>query len=454
MAQQTADHGTECSTHHHAGPARDRDIGDIAAWGLKAWDFDDFHRNELPRRLGSGVNEQVVWDLEGAPPFTVALEDGRAYSYVIEDGAVRVEPGRHADARCAIVLRERAWQNYVHEFRTPASLVLAQAVHFARGGMAEWDVWAPAIQCMYSGRPIYNPAEVLRDRRGAPLDLQQTFTLADDHTEMTHFLKTAGFLVVKGAMTHRLAEIRAEIVRLRDAAQEGTIFSWWTDNLTTHEHFPYRMMFISEYSDLVRSLMDDDPTVAELVALSGRDLIPLHDRGQGAMTVLKPFGQGEELAPSVAGNLGWHTDCGLGGCNIMCPSINIGIQLEPANAQGSRLWVMAGTTGKSIHHAGRIDETTPNTLPLTADPGDVVIHYSCTLHAGPPPTGPNPRMTLYLPFYGRDTLKLLGRFQAFEQILPGYGSGDIPSLFDVAKDLGAKSYGYEDTSKLFGHEEA
>jgi hypothetical protein len=416
---------------------RNTTIGDFSTWGLAAWDFDDFHRRELPHRLHSGVNARVAWDLTGAPPFALSLADGRAYSYTVDDGAVRVVPGIHDDARCVIGIEERAWQNYIHEFRTPASLVLAQSVRFLRGGMKEWDVWAPAIQCMYSGREVFDPSKPLLDAHGAPLDLYRRFTLADDHEEMSHFLRTAGYLVVRGAMADRRQEIADEIERVRAQAREGEIFSWWTDNLTSGERFPYRLMFISERSALVRSLMEDDTTIAALVALAKKDLVPLHDRGQGAMTVLKPFGVGSKLAPSIAGNLDWHTDCGLGGCAIMCPSVNIGIHLDAAGPQSSQLWAMAGTNGRSVHHATSMGADCPNAVPLDTAPGDVTIHYSCSMHAGPPPTGPNQRRTLYLPFYGPETLRLLGRFQSFEQILPGYGSGDIPSLDQVAKKQSA-----------------
>mgnify|MGYP001216223917 CR=1 FL=1 len=58
-------------------------------------------------------------------------------------------------------------------------------------------------------------------------------------------------------------------------------------------------------------------------------------------------------------------------------------------------------------------------------------------HAGPPPVGPNQRRTLYLPFYGPETLRLLGPYQSFEQILPGFGTGKIPSLDEVARKQGA-----------------
>lgn len=416
---------------------QDTSVGDFSSWGLPAWDFDDFHRRELPQRLAQGVSTQIAWDLRGAPPFAATLADGRAYSYVAMDDVVHVVPGIHADAACAVEFDERAWQNYVHELRTPSALVLAQSIRFLRGGMDEWDVWLPAIQCMYSGREIFDPSRTLTDAHGKPLDLRRTFTLGDDHEELSCFLRTTGFLIVKGAMAHRRQELSDEINRVRDEAREGEIYSWWTDNLTTGEHFPYRLMFISERSRIVRSLMDEDPTIASLVKLAKRDLVPLHDRGQGAMSVLKPFGEGAKLAPSIAGNLGWHSDCGLGGCSIMCPSINIGIHLDAAGPQSSQLWAMAGTQGRTVHHRTLMGADCPNAVPLDTDPGDVTIHYSCAMHAGPPPVGPNARRTLYLPFYGRDTLRLLGPYQSFEQILPGFGTGRIPSLDEVARKQGA-----------------
>lgn len=413
---------------------RDMNVGDLSGWGLKAWDFDEFHRAELPARLESGVNDKVTWDLECAPPFSITLPDGRAYSYALIAGKVQITPGIHADAQCVIELQERAWQNYVHELRTPSSLVLSQAVHFLRGNMDDWRTWAPAIQCMYSGREIFDPSRPLLSMDGTPLDLKKTFLPEDDTEEMSHFLRTAGYLVIRGAMAHRREEIATEIERIRSQSREGEIFSWWTQNLDTEQRFPYRLMFLSERSPLIRSLMEEDTTVRDIVRLSKRSLVPLHDRGQGAMTVLKPFGEGAKLAPSIAGNLGWHADCGLGGCSIMCPSINIGIHLDAAGSQSSRLWALAGTHGRSVHNTALMGTDHPRAVPLDTSPGDVTIHYSCLMHAGPPPTGPHQRRTLYLPFYAPETLQLLGRFQSFEQILPGFGTGNIPSLDQVAEE--------------------
>lgn len=416
---------------------RDTHVGDLSAWDLRAWDFDEFHRTELPRRLREGVNEQVAWNLADLAPLAIALHDGRAYTYAFDGSAVVIEPGIRDDAAGVLEIDERAWQNYVHELRNLTSLVLAQAVQFRRGGVMEWEAWAPALRCMYSGRPIYDPSAELLGRDGAPLDLHRSFTLSDDHEEISHFLRTAGYVVIRGAMEHRRAEIANEIERLRSAAKEGEIFSWWVDNVQTGQRFPYRLMFMSEYSSLIRSLMEDDPTVAALSKLAKRDLLPLHDRGQGAMTVLKPFGNGAELGGSIAANLPWHRDCDLGGCPIMCPSINIGIHLDAAGPDSSQLWALAGSNGRTTRNTWEIDLTNPRAIPLDTQPGDVSVHYSCTLHAGPPPVGAGQRRTLYLPFYGPDTLRLLGRFQGFEQVLPNYGTGAIPDFFETAAEAGA-----------------
>ena len=129
-------------------------------------------------------------------------------------------------------------------------------------------------------------------------------------------------------------------------------------------------------SALVRSLMDDNPIIRTLAGLTGSPLVPVHDRMEGALCVLKPFKAGEELAPSIAGNLGWHTDCGLGGCPITCPAVNIGIHLDGAGEGSSRLWALAGSRGRSIHDAlNKRGVDMKNAVPLDTQPGDVTVHF-------------------------------------------------------------------------------
>ena len=58
-------------------------------------------------------------------------------------------------------------------------------------------------------------------------------------------------------------------------------------------------------------------------------------------------------------------------------------------------------------------------------------HYGCGLHAGPSPTGPARRRTLYLQHYNPAAFDLIGPMQGYNQIMPGYGEGDIPNIEEV-----------------------
>lgn len=409
---------------------RNHSVGSFRAWGLPPVDFDEFHRVEARSRLDDGVEATIAWDLVDVPPLAITLPDGRAYSYVSAAGGVVIEPGISQDAAVVLEMDEQAWQDYVYEFRNPPSLVLAESVLFQRGGLAEWDAWKPALRCLYSGKPIYDPAAPLLDRAGRPLDLHRSFTLDDDPEEMSHFLRTASFLVVREVFSGRVAEIADEVERLRAAAKEGELWSWWGRD-DAGRSFPYRLVYMAENSALIRALGDSDPTVRRLVELAGLPLVPLHDRGQGDLTVLKSFSPDTKVF-GLAPNIPWHMDCELGGCPVMCPSINIGIQLDAANADSSQLWVLPGSQGTAPH------SFLPDDVPAVAletEPGDATIHYSCALHAAPQPTGSNGRRTVYLPFYGEKTLQLLGRFESFEQVIPAYGTGAMPNLFDVEETL-------------------
>ena len=52
-------------------------------------------------------------------------------------------------------------------------------------------------------------------------------------------------------------------------------------------------------------------------------------------------------------------------------------------------------------------------------------------HAGPPPTGPDRRRTIYIQHYSPRASDLIGRHQGYNQIMPGYGVGDIPNIDEM-----------------------
>ena len=405
--------------------ATDPVVGTFSVASFPSIDFDDFHRVELPRRLREGVNEKIFWDVSGAAPIAIRLAGGPAYSYVARRDRVEIVPGITDDAEVVLDIPYIAWQDYVYEFRTRFGLLYSHAVEFVRGDFEKWDAWEPALRCLYSGRPIYNPAALnFVDLDGAPLDLHRSFTLDDRPEDLAHFLRTTGFLVVKKAFSVRLGEIAAVVDRLRDEARENELWSWWTVD-QTGRRFPYRLLYMAQRSALIAAL-DDDPMVRRLIALGSDNVVPVPDRVEGHLAVLKPLGKGN--AAGGLYDLPWHKDCGLGGCPLTCPAVQVGIQLDDANAQSSQLWMMAGSAGMVCHD--RLSDDRLSELPIVAletEAGDATVHLTCALHAGPAATGPNPRRTLYIPFYNPRTYDLIGPLQGYQQVIPGWGSGDIPN---------------------------
>ncbi|MEE2665984.1 MAG: phytanoyl-CoA dioxygenase family protein [Myxococcota bacterium] len=410
---------------------RDPTFGTYRVAGLPEVDFDAFHRDELPARLDGGVNQEVAWDVEGRAPIALGLPDGRAYSYRCRNGRVAIEPGIAGDADTVLeIVDHESWLDYLYEFRTRYGLLYSNAVRFVRGDFDSWDDWEPAIRCMYSGRPIYDPASLdLRDRDGRPLDLERSFELDDDPEVMSHFLRTTGYLVVRRAFDPSfIAELASEVDRIRGAARDGELRSWWASD-ADGRRFPYRLTYLSDLSETIAGLYEH-PRVKQLIALSKEQLVPVPDRIEGILAVIKDADL--DAAATAYANLPYHTDCGFGACHTTCPCVLAGIQLDGMNTGSSQLHIMAGSWGKACHNVPA--DITPERYPLIAietEPGDATVHYGCGLHAGPPPTGPGRRRTLYLQHYSPRALDLIGPYQGYNQIMPGYGKGDIPNIDEV-----------------------
>jgi hypothetical protein len=412
---------------------RDVHFGTYRTVGLEAVDFDAFHREELPRRLREGVSDRVAWDVEGRAPISIGLPDGRAWSYVCEKGRVEVVPGVVADARTVLeIIDEESWLDYLYEFRTRYGLLYSKAVRFERGSFDTWDEWEPAIRCMYSGRPIYDPRALdFRDRAGAPLDLHQQFEVDADPEDMSHFLRTTGYLVVRKAFDLEYIEaLRAEVDRIRDAAVEGELTSWWSD-VGDGQRLPYRLTYLSDQSELIAGLYDH-PKVRELIGLAKEDVVPVPDRIEGILAVVKEARMNADSTGFA--NLDFHTDCGFGACHLTCPCVLCGVQLDAMGPGSSQLEMIAGTFGKAYHNVR--EDMTPDRypiVPLVTQPGDATVHYGCGLHGGPQATGPKPRRTLYVQHYRPAALDLIGPYQGYNQIMPGYGEGEILNIDEIQR---------------------
>lgn len=410
---------------------RDTQFGTYRGAGLPWVDFDVFHQETLPERLAEGVNEQAAWDVAGKDPISIGLPDGRFYTYRCREGRILVEPGQARDARTILeIVDHESWLDYLYEFRTRYGLLFSNAVRFVRGDFETWDEWEPAIRCMYSGRPIYDPARIeFRDLAGDPLDLHRSFEVGDDPEEMSNFLRQTGFLVVRRAYDPELiAMLSRELDRVIAESTEGNLYSWWATD-AEGDRFPYRLTYLSEQSDAIAGLYDH-PRTRSLVALSKEDVVPVPDRIEGILAVVKK--EGLEADASGYANLEYHSDCGFGACHTTCPCVLVGIQVDAAGPASSQLHMMAGSWGKAYHNVpSQITSDRYPLVPIVAEPGDATVHFGCGLHAGPPPTGPDRRRTIYIQHYSPRASDLIGRHQGYNQIMPGYGVGDIPNIDEM-----------------------
>ena len=411
--------------------SRDPSVGTFRAVGLPAVDFDAFHRHELPRRLANGGNERVAWDVAETAPFAFQRPNGSAYSYVPRAGRIEIRPGVVDDAGLVIEITEEAWQDYVHELRTRIGLLYSGAVRFPVGDYDDWDDWEPALRSLYSGTPIYDPERVdLVDPQGASLDLDRKFELDDDPRLMAHFLRKTGYLVVANAFpAEDLSRLSEETDRLSAEAAEGGLHSWWTEDGRSGRRYPFHLHYMGLQSELIRAL-EDDPRIWSLVRLANVDVRPVSDRDTGTHAILKEYPREGEMTSFA--NLPWHKDCGLGGCPITCPRVHVGVQLDGAGPQSSQLFMLAGSAGRVCHEPKSSDEW--ERLPvvgLRTEPGDATLHMGCGLHAGPRPTGPNRRRTIYVRFDNPRVFEVTAPFETYDQVIPGYGSGVLPSVDDM-----------------------
>jgi len=321
-----------------------------------------------------------------------------------------------------LAIDEEAWQDYVYEFRTRHGLLYSGAVRILRGTFDQWDRWDPALRCMYGGREVYDPALLdLRDRNGSPLDLHHRFTLDDSLDDLSHFLRTTGYLVVRDVFPlEKVHEISAEVDRLHRAARDGDFDAWFTTT-SKGERLCHYLTYCAERSAAIAAL-DDDPVVRQLVGLAGAELVAVPDRVEGHKAVIKEFGPD----PGVTGfaNLPWHTDCGMGGCAVTCPSVSVGMHLDAMGPQSSQLYMMPASWGKAAHQHFDEDRQAA-AIALEAGVGDATVHFGCNLHAGFAPTGHQRRRTLYAAFYNPRVFDVIGPHQGYQDYLPGWGSGQV-----------------------------
>ncbi len=395
---------------------------------LQSIDFRDFHLRELPRRIAAGHGAIAAADgLEKIGALAFRTPDGAAFTYRPRAGSVEITPGDDR-ADTVIELDAELWSQLALDLESAPGLLYANRCRVTKGDAMRFVRWEPGLRALYHGRPIFRPDAVdLRDRSGAPLDPTRSFTLDDDREEMAHFLRTAGFLLVKNVFSAReIADMQAAADARAAAAREGDKRSWWGRDAEGESVLCRVTHCLGE--DAFRGL-PGDPRITGLVALSDHDLVASGSEDEDGLSVLiKNPGMVEGLS-----DLPWHRDCGMGGHASMCPRLICSIYLSPSRPETGELRMLPGSHEASMGFFEATDPRAPRGVGVVADPGDLTLHYGDIMHAAPPPTGAGPFRRCVLLGFGRaDSFNHRGD-ASYNDVLLSREDGQVEHLAAVAR---------------------
>jgi ectoine hydroxylase-related dioxygenase (phytanoyl-CoA dioxygenase family) len=385
---------------------------------LPLLDFTTYHRETLPALLAGPDAAAAAAAVAGEPPLAVRVK-GEARTYRSGDGRIEVTDGVAADAGVVLDLEPEAWSDLIQMVRTIPALMIAGEITVTGGGPA-LDRWERALRTLCHGVPIASPGTTeLRDDRGAAIDPTRSFSLDDADADLAAFLSRVGVMRVRNVFsTDEIAALNAEVDRLAAAARPGDDRSWWAQREDGSDVL-CRLVYASESSPLIQSLTSDR-RLRRLVDLVRKDLQPTTDRMEGIGVVIKPAGKLRGLA-----NIPWHTDCGLGGHLIQCPSVAIGVQLTNATRDTGCFEAIAGTHGASC------PVPTPDDLPhwphifVPTQAGDVTVHIADLMHASPRPTGEGGRRTMYVSYYPPTLFANVGPGEAYNDAIRRQTAADV-----------------------------
>jgi len=350
----------------------------VALAGFAHIDFDAFHRGELPRRAAA-ANARVARSAAALGSLGLRTSRG-AYTYAFRDGALAIESG-DATAATLIELDAEDWQGLVHDYEAAAGLLYASRVRCLRGDAMKFVLWEPALRSLYTGREIYDASSLdLRDARGGPLDVARVFRSGDDAEEMSHFLRTAGFLLVRSVFAQSECEaFLAEARELAGEARPGDKLSWWSKDTAGRE----ALCRVTRAAAKPRlATLPHAARVKSLAALARPDLVHRTGEGNGVTVIFKNPAIREGLS-----DLPWHRDCGMGGHALMCPVVIVSTYLTPATAETGELRFLPGSHDKSCGaYIDTAATAAPRGVSFEAQPGDASVHFGDVMHAAPPPT--------------------------------------------------------------------
>jgi ectoine hydroxylase-related dioxygenase (phytanoyl-CoA dioxygenase family) len=382
--------------------------------------FNEFHLLQLPRMLAAGQGAAAARAVGEGCSLALRCTGEGAYTYRSVAGDMLVEAGE--DAETVVELAADAFEDLLTEAWSVFGLLYGDRVMVRRGDFNEFARWEAPLQAMWFHRPIYDADAIaaLGD-----LDISRSFSLAAEDGELRAFLHRAGFLVLRGVFTRdEIARLNAIVADELTKSAPGDDRSWWAKR-ADGEEVCCRLTYLAQRSPTFARLAGD-PRLTRIAGIADPQLLPCTDRLDGVSVVLKH--------PSIVSGLSdlpWHRDCGVGGHAVLCPGLNVGVQLDRADAANGQLHFLAG----SHHHAAQQAPPALNrvpTLAVDAEPGDVTVHYSHVLHAAPPPSSPTAgRKALYVGFHLPQAVATVGAGEAYNDVLVKRDAGRVRSPEEV-----------------------
>ena len=320
----------------------------------------------------------------GLAPLSLDV-DGERLMFAVDDGRLTVNRAR-SDA-LVIGLDNRAFSDLMQDVASTFGLNMTGRAEVVQGTIDAFVEWEPVLRCLLDGRPVYDPGTIaFEDRRGAPLDLHQSFTLQDTPEDIGHFLGEAGFLHMVGVFNDaEMAEVSAELNAAIEEAERDDGASWWarTDG---GDWYPSRILGFNQKAPTLRELLHSERFAAIGTFTDDRFVQRDPDIGDAAEGLLKKVGVLEGIS-----DVSWHKDCSLGGHSRHCCGLIVGISVTGANRENGELGVVPGSHRANVALLGVEGLDLPR-LPLPTRTGDVTVHCSCTLHMSRPPVSAERRV--------------------------------------------------------------
>ncbi|MAE95641.1 MAG: hypothetical protein CL910_13365 [Deltaproteobacteria bacterium] len=388
--------------------------------GFRRLDFDEYHREELPRLVAEGRGELAAPEAARRGSLAFRIEGGSAFTYQPQDRGLRIVPGDDA-AETVVGLDRESWEGLVHDLESAPGLIYAERARSLRGDLMSFVMWEPALRALYQGIPVHDPAAPLRDEVGQALDPGRAFGLDDDPAEMRAFMRVAGYILVKGVFSDdEVAALRREADLAGERAVEGDQKSWW--GKTDEGEVLLSRVTEAAVLPVMRSLARD-PRILRIGEIPDEDL-DLPSEGEDGVSVLWKYPNAVEGIT----NLPWHRDCGMGGHALNCPGCVCQIYLTPATPEMGELRVLPGSHRASYAFAAP-HESVAGSVAVAAEPGDVSLHFGDVMHGTPPPTakeGPY-RVSLLMGFAKKGAHHHRGE-RHYNDVLLGREDGQVASM--------------------------